>query len=200
MADHYYTEKPNVHSDKKQITETIGGRSLKFNVDRGVFSKGGLDFGTRLLIESIKLPEVNGDIGDIGCGWGPIGISLALNYPDRRFVMVDINDRAVSLTKENAKLNGVDNVEVFQNNLLNGQEGRQFSAIITNPPIRAGKEVIYTLYEQASSLLLPGGELWIVIQKKQGAPSTIKKLEELSLEVETVEKSKGYFILKGKKC
>lgn len=197
MSDHYYSEKPTVKSDRYKITETILGKVYEFFVDRGVFSKGGLDFGTRLLLESIDLSSTDGPVADVGCGWGAIGIVLADEYSNRKIVMVDINERAVELSHVNAQKNGVENVQIFQNDLLSGFEENGFSVIVTNPPIRAGKKVVFQLYEQASETLIPGGEIWVVIQKKQGAPSTKKKLEELGFDVQVVNKSKGYYIFKG---
>nr|WP_090892770.1 methyltransferase [Evansella caseinilytica] len=198
MTDHYYSEKPDVESRRESIAETVAGVAFRFYVDRGVFSKTGMDFGTRLLIESFNPPEAAGAIGDVGCGWGAIGIAVGKKYPARRIVMTDINERAVELAKLNAQLNGVGNAEVLQTNLLEGVTD-SFAAVMTNPPIRAGKKVIFALYEQAVGSLLPNGEIWVVIQKKQGAPSTIKKLEELGLEVSVVNKAKGYLIISGKK-
>ncbi|MDG5788126.1 class I SAM-dependent methyltransferase [Evansella sp. AB-P1] len=200
MTKHYYDEKPMVESDRRKITEEIAGETFHFYVDRGVFSKAGLDFGTRLLIESFELPNVEGAIGDVGCGWGPIGITLAKKFPQRKIYMYDINERAVDLAKLNAKLNNVTITKIQQNDLLHGQQDNKFASILTNPPIRAGKKVVFQLYEQAIDCLAPQGELWVVIQKKQGALSTKEKLENLGLDIEVVQKSKGYFIYKGKKC
>lgn len=197
MGDHYYSERPTSKSNRKQITVNIRGKTYYFLVDRGVFSKGGLDFGTRLLIESFRAPDVEGLIGDVGCGWGPIGITLASEYNDKKIVMVDINERAVELAKRNARNNNVKNVDIFQNDLLTGFENETFSALAVNPPIRAGKKVVFQLYEQAKNVLVQGGELWIVIQKKQGAPSTKKKLEHLGFKVVVVNRAKGYFVIKG---
>ena len=201
MSEHYYSKKPSADSRPEKITEAILGEEFRFTVDRGVFSRAGLDYGSRLLIETFESPEADGMFADAGCGWGPIGIALAKFHTDRKILMVDVNERAVELAKLNATVNKVsDRVEVFQNDLLTGQTDKGFAAILTNPPIRAGKEVVFQLYEQAFLSLVQGGELWVVIQKKQGAPSTQKKLEELGLKVEVSKKSRGYFILRGKKC
>lgn len=144
MGDHYYSQKPVVSSDKKRITETVIGETLHFFVDRGVFSKGGMDFGTRLLLESIELPTLEGDVVDAGCGWGAIGLPLASKYPERKFLMVDINERAVELAKENARLNSLENVEIFQNDLMAGITG-QIAVVVTNPPIGPEK-TLFLLY------------------------------------------------------
>jgi len=199
MSDHYFSEKPTIKSKQKHIKEKVLDHSFTFCVDHGVFSKGGLDFGTRLLIETFRKPEVDGQIADVGCGWGPIGIVLAKNYSGIHVQMVDINERSVSLTKENARINDIANVTIRQNNLLDGFGKTEFAAIVTNPPIRAGKDVVFAIYQQAKRLLNSGGDLWVVIQKKQGAASTMRKLEELGFEVTTENKQKGYLIIRGKK-
>ncbi|WP_416148170.1 class I SAM-dependent methyltransferase [Salipaludibacillus sp. HK11] len=199
MSDHYYSEKPTTKSSQKKISENILNHSFTFQVDRGVFSREGLDYGTRLLIETFRSPEVEGKIADVGCGWGPIGISLAYNYSERHIVMVDINERSVFLSQQNAQLNKVSNVSISQNNLLNGFKEGSFAAILTNPPIRAGKDVVFAIYEQADRMLMNHGELWVVIQKKQGAASTKQKLEELGFELTVENKQKGYLIFRGKK-
>jgi 16S rRNA (guanine1207-N2)-methyltransferase len=112
--------------------------------------------------------------------------------------MVDINERAIGLASENIKLNNVQNVNVFKSNIYSAIDTtNKFASIVTNPPIRAGKDVIYQIYDGAYDRLLPGGELWVVIQKKQGAPSTKTHLEELFGNCEVVGKESGYFILKS---
>lgn len=198
MPDHYFSSQPNAEHDRKLIQATLRGRQLKFITDAGVFSKAGIDFGSRLLIESLALPS-DAKVLDMGCGYGPIGISAALLVPDGHVVMADVNERALALARENAGLSGVKNVELIQSDLFHGLTGRSFTHILSNPPIRAGKKVVHGLFEQAVMHLLQGGELWIVIQKKQGAPSAIRKLEELFAEVQVVNKDKGYHIVRAKK-
>ncbi len=112
--------------------------------------------------------------------------------------MVDVNERALELAKENAANNNVENIRIFQSNVYEKVDG-QYAAILSNPPIRAGKHIVHEILGKAFDHLVPGGELWIVIQKKQGAPSALKKLEETFAEVEIVEKKKGYYIIKSKK-
>ncbi|MGJ9384563.1 16S rRNA methyltransferase [Salipaludibacillus neizhouensis] len=200
MSDHYYSKKPAVKSNIKHIQVNVKDETFKFSVDSGVFSKGGLDFGSRLLIEAFREPDIKGPILDIGCGWGPIGITVAKLIPDRTVHMVDINERSVSLSEENAKLNGAKNVSIYQSDLLENVKEDSFAVAITNPPIRAGKAVVFQLYEQTALALHEKGEIWVVIQKKQGAASTKKKLEQLNFEVTTEVKEKGYFVFHGKKC
>lgn len=172
---------------------------MSFTSDAGVFSKKEVDFGTQLLLETFRFPESTARILDVGCGYGPIGLTLAKERANYHFVMVDINERALELSELNAKLNGINNVTIKKSNLLSGVKGDTFAAVLSNPPIRAGKKVVHQLFEDAFEQLEHLGELWIVIQKKQGAPSTIEKLESLFKEVTVQKKSKGYYIIKAKK-
>lgn len=199
MSEHYYSKNPTVKSDPKEWQAEIRNNRLRFKTDAGVFSKGELDFGSRLLAETFTMPPIAGDVLDVGCGYGPIGLSIAASFPDRNIQMIDVNERAMSLANENAQLNGIENVKIYPSDALSGVEAEGFAAILTNPPIRAGKETVFNIYDGAFAKLAAGGELWVVIQKKQGAPSTMAHLTEVFGNVETVEKKKGYFILKVKK-
>jgi 16S rRNA (guanine1207-N2)-methyltransferase len=200
MSEHYYSKKPQTESKRRQWKFTLLGYSFLFQTDTGVFSKSEVDFGSRILIETFQLPEIEGAILDVGCGYGPIGLSLAKQNPERIVYMMDINERAVALSKENAQVNGVQNVRIFESDGLTAVEkGLRIAAILTNPPIRAGKETIFKFYDGAYERLPIGGELWVVIQKKQGAPSTMNHLEGKFAEVEVVEKKKGYWIIRAKK-
>lgn len=198
MSEHYFSKKPQSKSAPKTWNSELRGSSFSFTSDVGVFSKQGIDFGTRLLIEHFKEPEIAGKLLDLGCGYGPIGIAIAHSYPERHVVMVDVNERAVSLAKENAQQNGVKNVALVHSDSFTDLDD-QFAAVITNPPIRAGKKVVYKMFEESYSALLEGGELWIVIQRKQGAPSAEKKLQQLFGDVQIVTRKKGYFIYKALK-
>jgi len=199
LTDHYYTENPNTPSNPVHWQASIKGISLYFKTDRGVFSKNNVDFGSRLLIETFEKPVIPGPILDIGCGWGAIGLTLAKWMPEREIHMVDINERAIDLAKDNAERNGINNVEIFKSDIFENIHESQYAAIVTNPPIRAGKSVVHSIFENSYSHLSEHGELWVVIQKKQGAPSAKKKLEELFGTVEVVKKEKGYYILRAKK-
>lgn len=200
MSEHYYSNKPQTESKPRQWKFTLLGNTFLFETDSGVFSKSEVDFGSRVLIDAFLLPEIEGAILDVGCGYGPIGLSIAKQNPERTVYMMDINERAVALSKKNAQANGVQNVRIFESDGLTAvEEGLEIAAILTNPPIRAGKETVFNFYDGAYEKLSIGGELWVVIQKKQGAPSTINHLEEKFAEVEVVEKKKGYWIIRAKK-
>lgn len=199
MSDHYYTNKPQTESKPRQWTFTLLGFNFKFETDAGVFSKSEVDFGSRVLIDAFEMPEVEGDVLDIGCGYGPIGLSIAKANPERSIHMMDVNTRALELAKKNAQVNGVQNVRIFESDGLAAAKDLKAAAILTNPPIRAGKETIFRFYDQSYDVLVENGELWVVIQKKQGAPSTVAHLEEKFSEVDIVEKKKGYWIIRAKK-
>lgn len=199
MTDHYYSSNPSVESKPFNFEYKLKGHSLTFTSDLGVFSKCEIDFGSKLLIESVVIPAVRGNILDVGCGYGPIGLTIAKENPDRQVEMVDVNERAMQLARKNSEQNKVHNVSIYQSNLFENVKDDSFAVIVTNPPIRAGKKVVHELFEQSYQHLTNHGELWIVIQKKQGAPSAIEKLKSLFNEVEVVVKKKGYYIIKSKK-
>ena len=193
MSEHYYANKPTAKHDQRTIKDNLRGREFVFLSDAGVFSKGGIDFGSRLLIETMEIAEKE-RILDVGCGYGPIGLSAAVLAPHGTVTMVDINERAVELAKDNAKRNGIGNTEIVQSDLFAAVNGREFDVILTNPPIRAGKDTVHRIFEEAYQHLASGGSLWVVIQKKQGASSAFTKLESLFGEVREAAKDKGYRI------
>lgn len=199
MSEHYYSRSQKVESDPKFWDFTLKNNHFRFKTDNGVFSKREVDFGSRLLIESFEMPNTEGFILDVGCGYGPIGLSIAKYYHDRMIHMVDVNERAIELAKENAEHNQIQNVKVYESDRLLNVKENTFAAILTNPPIRAGKKTVHDIFEQSFEHLTSQGELWVVIQKKQGAPSAIEKLNNLFNHVETIDKSKGYFVIKAQK-
>jgi 16S rRNA (guanine1207-N2)-methyltransferase len=198
VPEHYYSKRPTVQHDLHTVEEVLRGRKLTFHTDAGVFSKKGVDYGSKHLIEMMQLPP-SALILDVGCGYGPIGLSAALLCPEGHVTMVDINERAVQLAADNAKRNHIENVTVLQSDLLERVKGMRFDVVLTNPPIRAGKETVHRIFADSYDCLVTGGTLWVVIQKKQGAPSAMAKLESLYNDVEEVSKDKGYRILKATK-
>ncbi|MDQ0220545.1 class I SAM-dependent methyltransferase [Peribacillus cavernae] len=200
MAEHYYSQKPDVTSNPIYWDFTLRGRAFRFKSDNGVFSKNEVDFGSRLLIEAFHMnTDIKANLLDVGCGYGPIGLSIAASFPETTVEMIDINSRAVELAKENAKTNGISNVVIHESDRFEQVDSYRFAAIVTNPPIRSGKKVVQEIFEHSFKRLMPGGILWVVIQKKQGAPSAIEKLDQLFGNVEVVQKKKGYYILVSKK-
>jgi len=196
VADHYYTNRPGAAHDEQQFTFELRGKELRFWTDAGVFSRDRIDFGSVLLIENMDIPS-RARVLDVGCGYGPIGLTAAGLAAEGQVTMIDVNERAVSLARRNAELNGVKNVEVLVSDVYSGVQGKQYDIILTNPPIRAGKEIVHRIFTEGYELLTEGGEMWVVIQKKQGAPSALKKLQETYHEVIEVDRKKGYHIFRA---
>lgn len=197
MTEHYFSQQPQSKSSPKTWKYQLRAKTYTFTSDVGVFSKNEVDFGSRLLIENFKEPSIAGAFLDLGCGYGPIGIAVAGGYPEREVYLTDVNERALELARGNAEQNDIQNVEFVQSDRFNELGNHRFAAVLTNPPIRAGKKVVHAIFEESRQHLNPGGELWVVIQKKQGAPSANKKLNELFDKVDVIDRSKGYFIFRA---
>ncbi|XID90845.1 class I SAM-dependent methyltransferase [Paenibacillaceae bacterium WGS1546] len=195
MNDHYYSEKPRSASNRRTFEAKLRGHLLRLTSDAGVFSRDGVDYGSRALIERMDIPG-DARVLDIGCGYGPIGLIAARLAPQGHVKLIDINERAVELARENAEANGIRNVSFAQSDLFGAVGNETFDVILSNPPIRAGKAVVHKLFADALLRLNPGGALWVVIQNKQGAPSARARLEEIfgSEEVSEVGKDKGFRI------
>lgn len=199
MANHYYTENPDLAHDLEQWSFELRGKKFQFLTDSGVFSRNTVDFGSRVLIDAFEWEELpEGRLLDVGCGYGPIGLTLAA-ISGRTVEMIDVNQRAVALAQENAQKNQIENVDIHASNIYADIHETQYAAILSNPPIRAGKKVVHEILSEAHPLLVVGGTLTVVIQKKQGAPSAEKKMAEVFGNVEIVTKDKGYYILKSVK-
>lgn len=193
--EHYFTSDPTVKSEERIIKYTLKDREFTFISDNGVFSKNHVDEASNLLIKTIY-DEIKGNVLDVGCGYGVIGITLAANENVSSVKMIDINHRAMELAKRNSIKNKVDSkTDIFESNGFEKVTGK-FDSIITNPPIRAGKIVIYKMYEDAREHLNANGALYIVINKKHGAPSTITYLKTLFENVEVLDKKAGFNVIK----
>ena len=188
-----YFSNDKLPSDVREIKCEILGRKFTFLSDNGVFSKKGIDFGSRLLLSSIPMEEVGANVLDVGCGYGTIGI-IVKTFTNSYIDMVDVNKRAVALAEKNIKLNNVDNINVFESNIYSNVKDK-YDTIITNPPIRAGKKVVYEILMGAKKYLKENGKLYLVIRKEQGAKSLISDLEKV-YNVVVLNRKKGYFIIK----
>lgn len=199
---HYYDENPEVKSNVQVFTYAYHSHQLKLTTDSGVFSKGKIDFGSDLLVRTFlegHPPGASKSIVDVGCGYGPIGLMIAEVAPHHQLVLLDVNQRALSLAQANADANQLDNVTVKSSDGLDEIEDNNHDYIVSNPPIRAGKATVHRILEDAHDKLKVKGALYIVIQKKQGMASAKKKMEAVFDNVEVVAKSKGYYILKSVK-
>ena len=196
--NHYYTDNTNLESNITIFKYNYGGKELKFKSDNGVFSKERVDFGSNLLINS--LPELRDvkSVLDVGCGVGILGICIKSKYKDVKLMMIDVNDRALNLAKENTKLNGINDCVIVKSNLYENVN-EKFDCIVSNPPIRAGKDIVHGVIVDGYNHLNIGGKIYVVIQKKQGAPSLEKKMMEVFGNVKTINKKNGYFIFEGVK-
>ena len=192
----YYAENPDAAHDIHELRVELLGEKMTFLTDAGVFSKKMVDFGSQLLLKCLEVNEGE-TVLDVGCGYGPLGLSLAKVYGVQA-TMVDINNRALDLARQNAERNKVE-AAIFQSNIYEQVEG-EFDHVISNPPIRAGKQVVHEIIEKSRDFLNDGGDLTIVIQKKQGAPSAKSKMEDVFGNCEIVKKDKGYYILRSVKA
>lgn len=198
MGQYFDNDERLKHEDLR-YSFTLFGEEFTFQSDAGVFSKDGLDDGTRLLLETIGKTDLGSKILDLGAGVGPIGLILAHLDPHRHVVLADVNDRALDCCRKNAATLGVEQqVEIIHSDVYLNLD-TSFSAIVTNPPIRAGKKVTYAMYAGAISHLNEGGQLILVIRKQQGASSCQEYLKTIFKEVEVVKSKKGYRILIAKK-
>lgn len=196
---HYFSEVQDVKSAKKIINYEIKNEKFEFLTDNGVFSKTKIDFGTDVMLQTFlnenkKLENIR--ILDIGCGYGVVSVVLKRFFEKAKILSTDVNERALELTKENIqKNNRTDDFEVRKSFVFDNIS-ENFDVILSNPPIRAGKQVIFEIYEKSFFHLNKNGEFYCVIQTKHGAKSTKKKLEELFGNCTTLVIEAGYRIFR----
>ena len=188
-----YFDNVDLPSKIEEFDFNFRGVDYKFKTDNGVFSKGRIDFGTNFLLNTLPLKEIKGDVLDVGCGYGVISITLA-KILEIEVDGIDVNKRALHLGEMNKKLNKVNNVNFYISDCYENVD-KKYDVIITNPPIRAGKDIVYKIFDEAKNHLKENGSLYIVIRKEQGAKSAIEHLKEM-YNVEVLDKKSGYFIIK----
>ena len=193
MPEHYYTSTPTSAHEVRSFRAVFAGRVLAFDTDAGVFSKQHVDPGSELLCGALP-DDLSGDVLDMGCGWGAMTVLTLARFPKLNVTMADVNERALSLAVANVEKNHMQARAVLSDG-FERIEG-MFDAVITNPPIRAGKAVIYKMFEDAKAHLKPGGMLVLVIRKQQGAPSALKFLKELYKKAEVIARDGGYWIIR----
>lgn len=188
-----YFENANLPSNIIEFETHFLNNKFIFKSDNGVFSKEKLDFGTRLLLESLPMQEMKGDVLDLGCGYGVVSIILS-RFVDCNFDAVDVNRRALHLLEMNVKTNKVSNINAFESNAYENIN-KKYDYIITNPPIRAGKEVVYNFLRGAKDHLKENGELYFVMRKDHGAKTAIRDISDI-YNCEIITKEKGFFVIK----
>ena len=194
----YFEYDPNLKSERKQISFDLLGKHFVLTSDNGVFSKDELDEGTKTLIETSYKHGLYGDVLDLGCGIGTVGIVLKTVQKDLSFTLVDVQKNAVSLAKENVLKYELKDVEVFESDIVKSIE-KTYDFVLTNPPIRAGKNTVRAFFDGAYKVLKNNGELIVVIRKSHGAPSAKIYLEELFGNCEILKRNKGFYILRSVK-
>lgn len=198
--EHYFTNNSDLKSEIRELPYTIANTEFKFLSDNGVFAKNKIDYASSFLVTSFldNHPELMGSkVLDVGCGYGFIGLVIG-KITKADVDLIDVNKRALHLCERNIKINKVDNCNAYLSDCYELVKNK-YDYIITNPPIRAGKEVVNKILLEAKEHLKNNGELWCIVHKDQGAKSTKKTLEEC-YNVEIVGKSKGFYCFKAKIC
>lgn len=188
---HYFITDNSLKEDKLKFTYTFNKQNYIFESNSGIFSHGRVDYATNILLTN--LPEIKGSLLDMGCGYGIIGIVLGKQYNLTKVTMADINTRALECAKENCKNNTV-KADIIESDCFSNIS-EKFDNIVINPPIHAGKKVLFNMYEEAYKHLNDKGKLFIVIQKKHGAESTISKLLTIFGNYTPLYKKKGFYVL-----
>jgi len=193
---HYFEARPAVPSRPRTVRLRLGEIDLELQADRGVFGSKGVDPGTLILLREAPPPPGSGDVLDLGCGYGPIAITLARRAPEARVWAVDVNERALELTQANAQAAATPNVSALLPEAV--PEGARFDAIYSNPPVRVGKAPLHALLLRWLARLKPGGAAYLVVQRNLGSDSLATWLAASGRPVERLKSKKGYRILRVK--
>lgn len=196
MTDHYFTDSPAAtDAERRPLDVTLAGREVTVETAGGTFSPSGLDKATAILLDTVPQPPSTADLLDIGCGWGPIALTLALRAPEATVWAVDVTERALDLTRRNATALGLTNVRTARPDEVPAH--LPFAAIWSNPPIRIGKPAVHELLRTWLPRLAPGADAHLVIGKNLGADGYQRWIStELSLPTERVASSKGFRVLR----
>lgn len=202
MSDlaHYFQNDDHLKSEPKQIEYTIFDRHFSLKSDAGIFSKDQIDGGSFAFLKVLIPLHLSGRLLDVGCGYGTLGLTLASFSPHLQVTMLDVNTRAVTLARHNAQALGLSSqVTVLESDVYQSLPAQKFNSIVINPPIRAGKKVIYAMFDGAHDYLIDGGSLFIVIRKSHGAPSAASYIANRFGQCELLEKDKGFYIYQAVK-
>ena len=211
QTSHYFNAHPrnattasgSANESAARFSVRAAGRTLEFATAPGVFSRSGLDDGSRLLLATagpaIEALPAGACCCDLGCGWGPVGCFLATLAPHLRVSLVDINFSAVQLARNNYLHNGLTNVDAWCGDGLSAARDKVFDAVLCNPPVRAGNRVIAQLFDDAYRCVRSGGSLWVVLRTAQGAKSWERRLHDSWGNCTTMAIDKGYRILRSDK-
>lgn len=197
-VEHYFTSKPKSKPEFKLIRAYLRGRDFQFLTSSGVFSKSRIDLGTRVLVEHMVLP-VKGYVLDMGCGYGVIGIVAAALNPNLHVIMVDVNRRAVNLTKHNIRINRISNAEARYGNLYEPVKGIKFNCILSNPPISAGLATVKAIVADAPKYMCDGGTLQMVVRSNVGGKQIAQMFEETFGKFTVLVRRSGYRVLMAEK-
>jgi 16S rRNA (guanine1207-N2)-methyltransferase len=187
----YFESDPTVASDRREVRLVLPDGTFDLVTDRGVFSKDDIDPGSKLLLLEAPPPASEGDLLDLGCGYGTLSLPMAVRSPDAMVWAVDVNQRAVELCAENATRNGIENVRAVSS----VPDGVRFATIWSNPPIRIGKPALHDLLRSWLPRLADGGEAILVVHKHLGSDSLAPWLEQEGWSVDRLKSRMGYRIL-----
>ena len=191
---HFFTSDPEVPSAPRTVDMVLADLSATLGTDSGVFSSDRLDRGTRILLDSAPEPPKTGDLLDLGCGYGPIAVAVAMRSPQAQVWAVDVNNRALGLTADNAAAAGLGNITAARPEDV--PDDVRFGAIYSNPPIHIGKAALHELLLHWLSRLTPDGAAYLVVQKNLGSDSLAKWLNEQEYPTERLSTQSGYRILR----
>ena len=199
MSEHYFTASPAAESTERGHRFTIRGHEVEVTTASGVFSADRLDKGTQVLLDHVPDPPATGRFLDLGCGWGPIALALALASPDAEVLAADVNERAIDLTARNASAAGLTGVRAAEAGALGAElraSSKRLDLIWSNPPVRIGKEALHALLTDWLPLLADDGEAWLVVGKNLGADSLAAWLGSQGWAVERAASAKGFRVLR----
>lgn len=196
--NHYFTDNRQLAQNRKEITFRFSCFKFSFITDNGVFSKEYVDYGSMIFLEALEKEKLGNNLLDVGCGYGTLGVVLKKMNPASKVTMIDVNPRALELAAINAEKNETE-VDIRQSDIYEKVSEDNFTDIITNPPIRAGKAVIYKIFDEAYEHLAGGGHLYVVIRKQHGALSAQKEIASVFGNCDIIHKDRGYFVLKSTK-